>query len=97
MDKDNYARLMREAADASAEKAKESLAFQHRQAFYDGMGFANKMRRDQTESLIKIRRIALAAKNELVGHDRYSVLDPVYDALSQILSLCSTTPAGEGG
>lgn len=96
MDKDNYVRLMREAAIACAEEATESLAFEYRQAFYDGMGFANKMRRDQTESLIKIRRIALAAKNELVAYDRYSVLDPVYDALSQILSLC-TTPAGEGG
>lgn len=94
MDKDNYVRLMQEAANQSAEKAKESYAFHHRQAFYDGMGFANKMRRDQTESLIKIRRLAKAALDG-IDDGTINCLE-LCESLEKIMRLC-TTPDGEGG
>lgn len=58
MDRDNYARLMREAAAKAAESNRASMDHALRMSFLEGVGFAGAKHRVALAKLIKIRKLA---------------------------------------
>lgn len=94
MDKDNFARLLRAAAEQYVSERASARENDLRHAFLAGVNFVTSIRADNSIDRLEIFKTAKAALAG-IDDDTSNCLE-LCESLEKIMRLC-TTPAGEGG